>query len=67
MPNTTDETTQFLVQIPIALLGEVDLKLYDPVSNKITYGARSHLVVELLRRWVRDTQPATPTPKETTS
>ena len=43
---------QVPVQIPLDLLSEVDLLLWDPAYNQIEYGARSKLIVRLLREWV---------------
>ncbi len=62
-----------IVSIPPEVLASVDLLLWDPLRNKIRYGARSALIVSLLRTWLRDRETApdpaptpTPTPFEET-
>lgn len=48
-----------IVSIPPKVLGEVDLYLWDPLRNKIRYGARSALIVSLLRAWLREQEDTT--------
>ena len=50
MPKVELKRTIILIEAP--LLKQVDALLFDPVRNKLTYGARSQLVNELLRMWV---------------
>jgi len=40
------------VSIPTSLLARIDLMLYDPILRKPAYGARSSLIVRLLRERV---------------
>ena len=41
-----------IVSIPTVTLAAVDLRLWDPLRNKIHYGSRSALIVGLLREWL---------------
>ena len=47
-----NKKTEITVSIPTRLLGELELKLYDPGLGKATYGARSALIVKLLQEWL---------------
>ena len=47
-----DPPKQVIVQIPLSLIAEVDLLLWDPVRERIKYGGRSKLIVKLLRSWI---------------
>lgn len=49
-----------IVSIPADVLAEVDLRLWDPLRNKIHYGSRSALIVGLLRNWL-EKQEGVPT------
>jgi len=40
------------IRMPSDLAAEVELLLFDPVKEEVTYGARSALIEELLRDWV---------------
>lgn len=40
------------VRIPSDLAAEVELLLFDPLTENVTYGARSQLLESLLRDWV---------------
>ena len=51
---SSKNTTSVLVSLPVDLVADVDLNLFDPIRGKIKYGARSRLIAELLRRWLRD-------------
>ncbi len=50
---TTELVTTYTL-IPRPLLTEVQELLFDPVRNKVRYGARSALINRLLREWVKE-------------
>lgn len=42
------------VNLPSSLVAEVELRLFDPNTNKVAYGAFSKLTERLLRRWLAE-------------
>jgi metal-responsive CopG/Arc/MetJ family transcriptional regulator len=45
--------TSILISLPNELAASVDLALFDPVRGRTRYGARSRLIAELLRKWLK--------------
>ena len=48
----TKKTIEVKLTLPIEVASDLELLLYDPVRNKVTYGARSHLITGLLKTWI---------------
>jgi len=53
---TDDSPKQIVFQCPPMLAAEVDLLLWDPTYEQVKYGARTALIVRLLREWVSETR-----------
>lgn len=50
------DTKEICVSLPLALLAEVDLMLFDPDTGKAAYGARSQLIAGLLENYLTQTR-----------
>lgn len=48
-----DPPIEIHIQVPKSLLAKIDQELQDPFTGKLKYGARTKLVVGLLRAWLR--------------
>jgi len=48
----TTPSIEWKNSIPSPLAAEIELLLLDPISGRVTYGARSQLIESLLRDWV---------------
>ena len=46
------KTVEVKLTLPIEVASDLELLLFDPVRGKIEYGARSHLITDLLRGWI---------------
>lgn len=59
-------TTPWKISIPVPLAAEIELRLFDPKTGVVEYGARSALVERLLRQWIEQQKhnPTTPTPTQ---
>jgi len=51
-----DRPVEWSLRLPSSLANEVELMLIDPLRGKPTFGARSALVVSLLREWIAKTK-----------
>lgn len=45
------------ISLPSSLVAEVELRLFDPATQKVQYGAFSKLVERLLREWLAKGAP----------
>lgn len=64
--NSGELRTEWKISLPATLAAQVEFLLLDAVHGKPTYGARSALIGELLRRYVEETDfdlNKTPTPE----
>lgn len=52
-PRKATPTTGWKVRIPEDLAAKVDLIMMDPLTQKVTYGARSDYIVALIRADLR--------------
>jgi metal-responsive CopG/Arc/MetJ family transcriptional regulator len=59
-------TVEIKLTLPIDMAADLDLLLFDPVRGKVQYGARSHLIKELLRPWIAEKKASirNPIPEE---
>ena len=48
------KTVEVKLTLPIQVAVDLELLLFDPVRNKIAYGARSHLITDLLKGWIAE-------------
>lgn len=53
-------SVQWLLYVPVTLAARVDLILKDPVRDKVKYGARGELLVQLLERWIKEQTASLP-------
>lgn len=56
-PNT-ERSVRWRVEVRESLALKVELLLYDPLEEKVSWGARSNLINELLARWLEERQKA---------
>ena len=49
-----DPTIPWKIRIPSSLAKEIEAELRDPIFDRVVYGARSKLVVQLLRAWLQE-------------
>jgi len=54
-----DRPVEWKLSIPSSVAGAVDLELFDAVRGRPTYGARSALVTELLKEWLKSLEQNT--------
>jgi len=47
-----DPPVRLHVAVPESVLAAVDLALFNPVTGKVKYGARSDLITGLLKSWL---------------
>ena len=60
----TDRPVGFKTWVPRTLALAVEARLEkDSLSGKIKYGAKSALVIRLLRRWIKETEQIHPVPE----
>jgi hypothetical protein len=52
-----DRPVEWSLRLPSSLADEVELLLIDPLRGKPAFGARSALVVSLLREWIDKRRP----------
>lgn len=45
---------QWKVYLPVTVASETELLLIDPLREKVRYGARNDLIVQLLGKWLED-------------
>lgn len=45
------------LNLPSSLVAEVELRLYDPATEKVKYGSFAQLVERLLREWLTKGAP----------
>lgn len=57
-------STQWWIQVPIDLAYQVEARLIDPVTKRVTYAARSKLIQSLLHEWIRNQVGGTPPPAQ---
>jgi metal-responsive CopG/Arc/MetJ family transcriptional regulator len=62
---TSSNRTSVLISLPVELVADIDLALFDPIRGKIKYGQRSRLIAGLLRRWLSDRNETAADPKQT--
>lgn len=55
----TTPTISWKISIPIPLAAEIELRLFDPKTGVVAYGARSALAERLLRTWVEEQKTPT--------
>lgn len=56
-----DPPSVFPVSIPSSLARRLEEALFDPLTGKARYGARSALIEQLLERWLDERAPRAPT------
>lgn len=52
-----DPPVEKALSLPSSLVAEVELRLYDPATGKVKYGAFAQLVERLLREWLAKGAP----------
>lgn len=52
MAKSKENTVQITVHLPAALVGQLNLLLYDPLTARLGYGRRSELIATLVREWI---------------
>lgn len=52
-----DPPVEKSLNLPSSLVAEVELRLFDPSTNKVKYGEFAKLVERLLREWLQEGAP----------
>ena len=52
-----DPPVEKSINLPASLVAEVELRLFDPSTNKVAYGAWSKLTEKLVREWLMKGAP----------
>lgn len=53
-PPNTVPSTRWDVYLPVDIAAQIELLLLDPVRQKVKHGARSELIAQLLRDWLKE-------------